>query len=244
MKRSNIIILIMLLFFPLGMLVHNLALKANYSNTKARTFNKYEGDQRYYRELPSFSHIVVSGGARLKGGNRKRLGLYNTQVGIKVGAGIKPSLEYRLDVKPFLRTEVRNDTLFCWFEADNTRDWKAAVRGYREISIMAPEISSLRADSTHLEIWQLEQRTPIDIRFYNLTFANLVQIDVPKLDLVGSRTPVSILSGKIDTIRYELGDQMNVTANIRVVFGMKEQVKLSPNSSFNIIGAVADSMTK
>lgn len=241
MKKSNLIILILLLLFPAGMLIHNLALRAAYPNAKVQPMEQYQGDQRYYRKLPPYHHIVVEGGVRLRSIRTHRINIYNVQTEIRVGPDNSYGLEYRSDVKRFLKTEIRNDTLYCWFEADNSRDWKMVVRSYRELSIRAPKISSIQADSINLDILQLDQPAPVSVQFTNMNVANIHYLDVPLLNLKGERTYMHISGGKTDTLRYELGNEAYLTVNNGLVIGRKELVKAAPHSSFSISGIPADS---
>ncbi|WP_126244902.1 hypothetical protein [Chitinophaga rhizosphaerae] len=241
MKRSNLIILILILLIPTGLLMHNLALRAEFKNVKAQPESTYEGEQRYRRKLPVYNHIVLEGGVRLKGGRRKKVSIYNVEAQVWVGNVTEPELEFRADMKPFLKTEVRNDTLFCSFEADNFRDWRSVVRSYRELSIKVPKIASIQADSLHLNIFQLAQHGPVNLQFLQLGVANISYVDVPRLNLKSNAMYMHISGGKMDTLQYELGDQASLAVSKGVVIGKKEMVKVGKHSSFNISGIIADS---
>ncbi len=241
MKKSNLLILIVLLLFPLGMLVHNLALRAAFHDAREQPVNDYHGDRMFHRTLPSYSHIVVEGGVRLKSARKRRISINNVHTQIWVGPDNKPSLQFRADMKPFIRTEVRNDTLYCWFEADNSRDWMMVARSYRELTIRTGAIKSIRTDSVNLDIVQLAQDAPVALQCTNMTVANIQYVDIPLLDLKGNHTIMYISGGKMDTLKYELGAGMYLTVQAGLVIGKKEMVKTDPHSSFNIAGIPADS---
>jgi hypothetical protein len=242
MKRSNIIILILILLVPAGLLMHNLSLRAAFQHAKAEPMRKYEGDQRYFRKLPPYHHIVLEGGVRTKSRKRRNgASPNNVQARIWVGNFSEPALEYRADMKPFLRTEVRNDTLYCWFEADNFGEWRRVARSYRELEIKVPGIVSITADSINLDIVQLVQRSPISVQYTNMTVANIGYTDLTRLNLNGLATYMHISGGKVDTLRYTLGDESQLTVGAGLVIGKKELVKAGEHARFSVIGVAADS---
>lgn len=242
MKKSNLIILILILIVPLGLLMHNLALRAAFHEAKLRPMAQYQGDFRYHRTLPPYKHIVLDGDIRLKSKRKNRVGMYHVNARIWVGPDQQAGFTYRADVKPYLKTEVRNDTLYCWFEADNSRDWLAAVRSYRELEIRVPQIGSITADGLNLDIYQLAQEAPVALRFSHMNVAGISYADVPFLDVKSNRASVFISGGRADTLRYELEDESYLTVNRFVAIRKKELVRAGKGASFTLSGVPADSV--
>ncbi|WP_341838212.1 hypothetical protein WJU16_10195 [Chitinophaga pollutisoli] len=240
MTKSNLFILLLLLIIPVGLLLHTLALRAAYRDAKSHPMAKYEGDFRYHRTLPPYKHIAVDGTVRLKSKRKSRSSMYHVSAQIWVGPDQQGGLTYRQDMKPFLKTEVRNDTLYCWFEADNSRDWLAAVRSYRELEIKVPQIESISAGNLNMEIYQLAQQAPVALRFAHMNVAGISYVDVPFLDVKSNRALVHISGGRADTLRYELEDESYLTVNRFVAIREKELVRAGKGASFTLSGVTAD----
>lgn len=241
MKKSNLLILLLVLVIPLGLLLHNLALRADFHEAQPRPMAPYQGDFRYHRSLPGYKHIVLEGVVRLKSKRKSRASIYHVNARIWVGPDQQAGLTYRADMKPYLKTEVRNDTLFCWFEADNSRDWMSAVRSYRELEIRVPQVESITAGDLNLEIFQLAQEAPVALNFSHMNVASISYADVPFLDVKSNRASVYISGGRADTLRYELEDESYLTVNRFVAIREKELVRAGKGASFTLSGVPADS---
>ncbi len=169
MKKSSLLLIILLGIFTLCLIGTNLILKAEYNRIdKTDPFWNYTKLKK-----GSFHHL------KLTGGNVTRIAFIPSP---HASIGVLSYWEDRVDGR--IKTEITNDTLFLKVENRNeslsVKDW---MKNHILITITCPELLSVNALNTNLDINRLNQgaiiiqtagRSRVEVESYKSDFDSLL----------------------------------------------------------------------
>lgn len=235
MKKSNILILILFLLFPIGLIIHHLSIYAAFRKGAFEDLPQALEAKRITSVLKSFHHVVINGKVRLV--NQVQNTRYVARMPINISIGNKvPMLDVREELSPYVKTAVRNDTLYLWFECGNVLDWNNLTIASNGIKVEGTSLYSLNADSTNIEVGGIKQHS-FNVNLKDVQQAAFYEIQVSNLTFGAERSYAFLISGKADTLEYRLVDHTELHVQPAMKIGRDVKVAESNMSKLNIYKA-------
>ncbi|MGE7773838.1 hypothetical protein ACQKLP_03905 [Chitinophaga sp. NPDC101104] len=203
MKKSNIILTILILILPVGILLTNFTLLAEY---RKRNFAKLPmaKDVKIVTELPDFRYVSIDGKVKMEA--RMPAGMQSDIKDVRVSVGRVRSSAIQIEdfMKEYVRTRVSGDTLYVWFEAKYPAEW-GQRNSSQAVVIYNCTLAGIRATDTHLSIDEWQQDEPVVLQVFRSKQLYMGNIRMPKMDLTLDNTEMYLGPALVDTLSYSLG---------------------------------------
>lgn len=224
MKKSNLILLILILSIPVALLAHQLSLRAAYQSGQIVSNNFTPPAPVEYIYLPAFTNLVVNGAVQQPAGDSAAIP--DMYVQLMVSEGAANILTIRKDLQGLLRWEVKHDTLFCHFASNGKQQLKPFIP--HDVRIQVSRISNIRVDRARLNFLVVAQEAPLSVTLNRVGTVGMDGLQVPFIYVYADNSELYINSGTVDLLRYTAAGGAKVVTAPDVKIGKLEDVTPLP----------------